>query len=160
VPVPIVVADTGPINYLILIGHIDVLPVLFGKVILPSVVRDELTEPQAPLPVQNWIAAPPGWLEVRQATSLNDVSLASLDDGEKAAITLAIEFHRRHAQNGERSRHSESFTASYFHTAAVVHEKQINLLNLTDALDRLKQTSFHYSQEIIDQFLAEQGGKG
>jgi hypothetical protein len=35
-----------------------------------------------------------------------------------------------------------------------------NLLNLTDALDRLKQTSFHYSQKIIDQFLAEQGGKG
>jgi predicted nucleic acid-binding protein len=91
--VPIVVADTGPINYLILIGHIDVLPVLFERVILPSVVRDELTDPQAPLPVQNWIAAPPGWLDVRQATSMNDVSLASLDDGEKAAITLAIEFH-------------------------------------------------------------------
>ena len=65
---PIVVADTGPINYLILIGHIDVLPVLFEKVILPSAVRGELTEPHAPVAVQNWIAAAPGWLEVRQAT--------------------------------------------------------------------------------------------
>jgi hypothetical protein len=30
----LVVADTGPINYLILIGHIDILPAMFPKVIL------------------------------------------------------------------------------------------------------------------------------
>jgi predicted nucleic acid-binding protein len=29
--VQLVVADTGPINYLILIGHIDLLPQLFEK---------------------------------------------------------------------------------------------------------------------------------
>jgi predicted nucleic acid-binding protein len=29
------------------------------------------------------------------------------------------------------------------------------LLNLADALDRLKRTSFHYRQEIIDRFLDE-----
>jgi predicted nucleic acid-binding protein len=33
--VQLVIADTGPVNYLILIGHIDVLPALFEKVILP-----------------------------------------------------------------------------------------------------------------------------
>jgi predicted nucleic acid-binding protein len=38
----LVIADTGPVNYLILIGHIDVLPALLEKVILPDVVRDEL----------------------------------------------------------------------------------------------------------------------
>jgi predicted nucleic acid-binding protein len=38
----VVIADTGPINYLILSELIDVLPALFGKVILPAVVRDEL----------------------------------------------------------------------------------------------------------------------
>ena len=39
----LVIADTGPINYLILIGHIDILPALFEQVILPSTVKDELT---------------------------------------------------------------------------------------------------------------------
>ena len=39
----IVIADTSPLNYLILIGHIDIIPGLFEKVMLPSVVRDELT---------------------------------------------------------------------------------------------------------------------
>jgi hypothetical protein len=47
----LVVADTSPINYLLLIGHIEILPALFKNVILPSVVRDELTKPNAPLPV-------------------------------------------------------------------------------------------------------------
>ena len=59
----LVVADTGPVNYLLLIGHIEILPALFDKVILPSVVGDELAKPNAPLPVRNWIASPPAWVE-------------------------------------------------------------------------------------------------
>ena len=35
-----------------------------------------------------------------------------------------------------------------------------DLLNLADAFDRLKRTSFHYRQEIMDQFLSEHGGNG
>jgi len=31
----IVVADTTPVNYLILIGEIDVLPKLYGRVVIP-----------------------------------------------------------------------------------------------------------------------------
>jgi predicted nucleic acid-binding protein len=36
--VRLVISDTGPINYLVLIGHIDILPVLFEKVIMPVAV--------------------------------------------------------------------------------------------------------------------------
>ena len=35
----LVIADTGPVNYLVLIGNIDLLPALFDKVILPSAVQ-------------------------------------------------------------------------------------------------------------------------
>ena len=38
----IVIADTSPINYLILIGEIDVLPALYGQVLIPPSVREEL----------------------------------------------------------------------------------------------------------------------
>jgi predicted nucleic acid-binding protein len=40
--VRLVVADTGPINYLILIGCIELLPGLFEKVILPPPMQAEL----------------------------------------------------------------------------------------------------------------------
>lgn len=38
----VVIADTGPINYLVLIGNADILPILFERVILPSAVQAEL----------------------------------------------------------------------------------------------------------------------
>lgn len=44
----LVIADTGPINYLILIGHIELLQALFDKVILPSTVHRELASLKAP----------------------------------------------------------------------------------------------------------------
>jgi predicted nucleic acid-binding protein len=41
--VRLVIADTGPVNYLIPIGHIDLLPRMFERVVLPAAVRDELS---------------------------------------------------------------------------------------------------------------------
>ena len=41
----LVIADTGPVNYLILIGHIELLPALFEKVTLPAAVQSELASP-------------------------------------------------------------------------------------------------------------------
>ena len=87
----LVIADTGPINYLIQIGHIDLLPRMFEKVALPAVVQAELSKPRAPLPVRHWIAAPPAWLEIHDTSGLPQVS--GLDDGETAAIALAEALH-------------------------------------------------------------------
>ena len=36
----IVVADTSPINYLVLIKEIEILPKLYGKVVIPQTVRE------------------------------------------------------------------------------------------------------------------------
>ncbi len=44
----IVVADTGPINYLLLIDEISILPSLYGAIIIPPAVRDELGRKRAP----------------------------------------------------------------------------------------------------------------
>jgi predicted nucleic acid-binding protein len=71
----LVVADTSPINYLLLIGHIEILPALFKNVILPSEVRDELAKLNAPLSVRNWIANPPAWLDVRETAVVSTMHL-------------------------------------------------------------------------------------
>ncbi|NCJ06464.1 DUF3368 domain-containing protein [Synechococcales cyanobacterium C] len=84
----IVVADTSPINYLLLIEQIDLLPYLFQKIVIPDVVHNEMRDPGAPLLVQKWIASPPDWFKVK-AVSVMDRNLNSLDPGEQAAITLA-----------------------------------------------------------------------
>ena len=58
----IVVSNTSPINYLILIGYIYLLPELFPAVIVPPEVCTELSDVLAPLTVQAWISTPPSWL--------------------------------------------------------------------------------------------------
>jgi predicted nucleic acid-binding protein len=40
--VRLVIAGTGPINYLILIGHIEILPRLFERIAIPRIVQAEL----------------------------------------------------------------------------------------------------------------------
>ena len=55
----IVIADTSPINYLIWIAQIDVLPKLYGRILIPSSVYDELTDDDAPEAVRKWIAEAP-----------------------------------------------------------------------------------------------------
>ncbi|WP_292877148.1 hypothetical protein [Nostoc sp. NMS1] len=61
----IIVSNTSPINYLILIGQINLLPELFQQIIIPQAVYTELSDKLAPPPVQAWIAAPPNWLKIQ-----------------------------------------------------------------------------------------------
>jgi predicted nucleic acid-binding protein len=94
----LVIADTSPINYLIQIHQIELLPRLFERVALPSTVQSELSHVRAPLPVQEWIANPPGWLEIHATpdvtqVALEGLALEGLDEGETAAIALAEALH-------------------------------------------------------------------
>ena len=50
----VVVADTSPLNYLALIEPIDILPRLYGTVVIPQEVLSELTSPAAPREVREW----------------------------------------------------------------------------------------------------------
>lgn len=87
----IVVSDTSPLCYLLLIDLIEVLPQLFERVIIPQKVRDELLAADAPKVVREWIFQPPNWLEVQTITGQFDPALNQLDMGEQEAITLAIQ---------------------------------------------------------------------
>src|SRR5436190_1826704 len=87
----LVVADSSPLNYLVLIGQVEILPALFEKVFVPQIVQNELHNNEAPESVRRWIAAPPSWLEIVQEKQESDEpDLLQLDDGERAAILLAI----------------------------------------------------------------------
>lgn len=82
----IVISDTSPINYLILIGEIDILEELFGRVIIPRAVFSELQHSKAPQPVKEWIANAASWLEVKQADASVFSPSKRIGDGEREAI--------------------------------------------------------------------------
>jgi predicted nucleic acid-binding protein len=78
----IIVSNTSPLNYLILIGHINLLPELFQQIIIPQAVYNELFDREAPSLVRNWIATPPDWLKIcsvsHAADGLVDLALSAL----------------------------------------------------------------------------------
>ncbi len=82
----IVVADSGPLHYLILLDLPELLHRFYGQLIVPESVRRELTSSKTPLPVKEWISKPPAWLRVH-AASLSQLELISpdLDLGERMA---------------------------------------------------------------------------
>ena len=81
----IVISDTSPILYLLLINHLDLLPQLYGQVIIPEIVRNELVDPGAPVELQQWIANPPAWLQVQPVTNMPHATLYNLNPDEQAA---------------------------------------------------------------------------
>jgi predicted nucleic acid-binding protein len=87
-----IVSDTTPLNYLVLIEAVELLPRLYQRALIPPAVRDELTRPRAPETVRLWIAQPPSWLEVVTPSFAPDPALSHLDDGETQAIALAMEY--------------------------------------------------------------------
>ena len=84
-----VVSDTSPLRYLILIEQADVLPKLFDRVLAPPAVMHELSRPQTPGLVLLWAASPPPWLEI--ATPARVLEAPGLGPGEREAISLALE---------------------------------------------------------------------
>lgn len=80
----IVISDTSPLNYLILIECVHVLPALYGSVVIPEGVFEELQRPNTPEAVREWMSAHPNWLEVRRANAQPDAALELLSASESA----------------------------------------------------------------------------
>ena len=55
----VVIADTSPINYLVLIGEITILPRPYGQILIPAEVLAELSDPGAPPEVSQWVRLHP-----------------------------------------------------------------------------------------------------
>ncbi|MFZ0304308.1 MAG: DUF3368 domain-containing protein [Terracidiphilus sp.] len=158
----IVVADTTPINYLILIGEIDVLPRLYGRVIIPPSVHEELTHLRTPADVQAWMSRPPDWLEVIAPAPISDPALAKLDAGERDAITLAEQLSGSSdsiqliVDELLGRREAERRGLLVIGTLGVLREaSEEGLLDLQDAIEHLRRTSFHISPAILAWLLGE-----
>lgn len=87
----IVVSDTTPLHYLILIDEVDLLPRLLGEIVIPEVVYHELQAEKTPRKIKNYFEVIPSWLSVRQTKRMIDPELQDIDPGEREAILLTEE---------------------------------------------------------------------
>ena len=155
----IVVADATPIHYLVLIGEADVLRALYGRVLIPSSVRNELLHSHAPPVVRDWIAHAPAWLDIRAPLPAADPVLARLDAGERDAIVLAEELSADLLVIDELKgrRVAEDRGLAVIGTLGVLRDAaSLGLIRLSSTLERLGKTSFHLSPGLLDRFHREE----
>jgi predicted nucleic acid-binding protein len=88
----LVVSDATPINVLVRIGRINILPILVGQVVIPTAVGEELSHPNTPAVVRDFLNNKPSWLEIRTPANPED-PLLPRHRGEREAIKLALELH-------------------------------------------------------------------
>ena len=155
----IIVSDTSPLCYLVLIDLIEVLPELFSRVVIPPKVGDELSAPNAPKVVQEWISQPPANLEVQTLTAQIDPALNQLDLGEQEAITLALQLQ------------ADLILLDDLAARRIATELQLEIVgllgilgsaaekgrvNFSAAIERLQQTTFRASPRLIQSLLHPQ----
>jgi predicted nucleic acid-binding protein len=139
--------------------EIDVLPELFDRVTLPQAVVNELRHAEAPAPVAAWAQSLPSWIEVKIVPAMDPVFAAAsfkLDAGEQEALTLAKqekadliildELRARHVARQQGLK--VTGTLGIIEMAA-----QKGLLDLADALNRLRGTSIYLSEALLQAIL-------
>jgi len=150
----IVVCDTSPLNYLILVGAEHVLPVVFGTVLAPPAVLLEMRHVKASERVRRWAAAPPAWLEVRAPRST--LFFDHLGPGELEAIALAMEVGADRALIDDRAALAvaNQLGVACVGTLAVLDlAAEKGLVDIPAVVSELGKTSFHPSQRLVDRLI-------
>ncbi|MDH6098020.1 DUF3368 domain-containing protein [Anabaenopsis sp. FSS-46] len=148
----IVIADTSPICYLVIIGKIELLPQLFGKILVPCSVYKELTAKGSPTEVQSWMNTPPKWLEICSVTMLDDPMLKHLHPGEKEAIMLAEQLRadliildeKAARKAAQQKKLKVTGLLGILDVAA-----SLNLVEISSAIQALQKTNFRAESKLL-----------
>ena len=148
-----VVSNTSPLNYLILIGHADILSKLYGTVAIPHAVLDELTAASTPPSVRVWALNQPAWLNVQQPADIVGSELEQIQIGERQAILLAKEIRPDFIILDDRKARllAERHGLSVIGTLGVLTSAaEQGLMSLREALEDLKRTNFRVSPGLLE----------
>jgi predicted nucleic acid-binding protein len=150
----IVVADSGPLHYLLLLKHIELLRRFYGQVLVPEPVASELSAASAPAVVRDWITKPPTWIEVHPVPpdAVSTIT-GDLDLGERAAIALAETMRADLLLIDEAAGRAEAKRRHLRVTGTLgvlrVGAEQ-GLVNVPELLERLKATSFYLDETLLN----------
>jgi predicted nucleic acid-binding protein len=147
----IVVSDTSPLTALLTVGEAGLLSRLFGDVIIPEEVRDELARSHSSLPA---------WIKVEAVKNTAEAVRLSqiVDKGEAEAIELAKELHADRLlideRKGRRLAMQEGVPVIGLLGVVILAKRQQLIPSARTLLHRLEQESGMYlSADIRNQAL-------
>lgn len=150
----LVVSDATPVNILVRLGYIHVLPRVFGRVIVPPAVIAELTDEGASEILRDWATHLPDWVTVVAPTL--PVPDHGLGPGETEALALAVELAADKVLIDEyRARRlAVKMGLTVTGTLGILETSHVaGLLDLSVAVRALLQTDFRISVPLVNDLL-------
>ena len=145
-----VVSDTSPLHYLVLCESVNILRSLFGEVLIPPTVFQELQHPHTPPPVRAWAQSLPTWIRIQIPTTLNQT--LNVDEGEREAISLACEIHAVVILMDDRKGRFEAMRCGLRVTGTIGLLEAAAARGLVDfpkVVQSLRQTNARLDEELI-----------
>lgn len=155
----IVVSDASPICYLLLIHHINVLQILYGVVIVPQTVADELSAPEAPLTSETGSLSLPTGSKFNQLKPPIASELGRIDPGEREAILLAEELNADLVildDKAARRIASERGLKIIGLLGILKDAARIGLLDLEITFEQLREVGFWVAPSLLKRLLTEE----
>ena len=150
----IVISDNSALSALAEVGLLDLLPRLFGAVVIPEAVRRECAHPRAPRPLGEWISLPPDWLEIVPDPAALLTETQDLGYGEAAAITLAW-INRQSSKlilDEKRGRRvAAALGLPKTGVLGIIGEAaERGWLEFDETIERIARTGFHLSEAVVE----------
>lgn len=153
----IVVSDSSPLIALSKVGHLDLLQHLFGTVMVPEAVIQELTAGGFSAKQDRLQEVP--WLEQRHVGNRNlvDALLSDLDPGESEAIALAMEVGAGLLVLDERRGRQKAYSLGLRFTGSVgvliAAKKRGMLPHVRPVLHAFREAGFWLADDVIQRAL-------
>ena len=159
----IVVADAGPIIHLSLIGYLDLIPALFGRVVVPRRVYEEVVQPESGMPGSEELRNA-SWVDLHEGNIRPELSRlleSHLDSGEAAAIALALDLGADLVLSDDRQARlaAERLALRVRGTLGILLEarRQDRIPELAPLLIELRSKGVWLSNKLIECVLQETG---
>lgn len=160
----IVVSDTSALSALFLVEQLDLLPALYGKVIVPPAVMREMLRLEEQFGHDLSALKKAAWLSVIPVSDVQKVKKYRLvlDEGESEALVLTTELSADFLLIDEMRGRKVAQSEGIPHTGVLgvlLSAKAKELLHAVRPVmdDLLLKTKFRISQQLYDFVLAEAG---
>ncbi len=152
----VVVSNSSPICYLVLIGQIHLLPALFEEISVPEAVIRELSDEDAPEFLREWVSRPPKWLKVDRVTAQTSLGLERLHAGERDVILLARQIEADLVIMDEKAARQAAVKQGLNVTGLIGildGAAALGMVDLLAAIEKLRLTSFRASPHLLKTLL-------
>lgn len=164
----VIVSDTTPVNYLAVIGQVELLPTLFGSVLIPCAVARELTHAAAPAEARRLIEAPPAWLEIRRVADERAREVRGqtrrLGAGEIEAICLALDCRADYLLTDDRDARSSAERQYGIRVTGTLGVLELaaarKLIDLKTVVGQLAATTLRVPAAAIQALLEREASRG